>query len=116
MPAHFPATPPAAAAAGDGRGPLATGAATLAPACRLASANRASRVRSRDRGALTVTGQRARRGGTAAAPQADQMPGDPAGAPPAQTSSNGENSRQRSSPQRMLRAISCAAIADVFSP
>ena len=37
-------------------------------------------------------------------------------APPAQTSSNGENSRQRSSPHRMLRAISCPAIAVVFSP
>ena len=37
-------------------------------------------------------------------------------APPAQTSSNGENSRQRSSPHRMLRAISCPAIAEVFSP
>ena len=36
--------------------------------------------------------------------------------PPAQTSSNGENSRQRSSPHRMLRAINCPAIAEVFRP
>src|SRR5438874_1916439 len=36
--------------------------------------------------------------------------------PPAQTSSNGENSRQRSSPHKMLRAINCPAIAEVFKP
>jgi len=36
--------------------------------------------------------------------------------PPAHTSSNGENRRQRSSRCRMLPAISCPAIAEVFSP
>ena len=87
---HFPArkrqmarrpAPLPAAGAGDAPGAARLGGRRggLVPACRLASASRASRTPLPDPGAFAVAGQRAGRGGIAPPPHADQMAGDAAG-------------------------------------
>src|ERR1700738_4956845 len=120
--APYPPSPDGAGAGGCGRsgrgrpGGGRPGGGILVPAWRLASARRASRMRS---SARTRSRYRANAPAAAALPRPHRPMACPAirpVVPPAQTSSNGENSRQRSSPHRMLRAINCPAIALVLRP
>src|ERR1700722_16970208 len=114
-------TPGATAATGLGRSGRGRpgggrGRGGRVPACRLASARRAAR---RSSFARALSRYRANAPAAAELPRPQipiRCPATRPVEPPAQTSSNGENSRQRSSPHRMLRAINCPAIADVFIP